>query len=207
MRARHLALTATLIAANGLLLSMVPGTQTAGAGPVPATTASASAAATIGAAPKVAALAGEATTAAITLQAASHTTAPQLAESHTLTASEIKAKKVVAAALSRVSTGQYVWGAASGTSFDCSGLMLWSYKHIGVSLPHLALAQSKLGKAVSIKDLKPGDLLFFYSPVHHVGMYIGDGKFVHARNTRNDLEVDSLKAYGHFTNARRIIGA
>lgn len=113
----------------------------------------------------------------------------------------------MAAALSRVSTGQYVWGAASGTSFDCSSLMLWSYKHIGVSLPHLALAQSKLGKAVSIKDLKPGDLLFFYSPVHHVGMYIGDGKFVHARNTRNDLEVDSLKAYGHFTNARRIIGA
>ena len=106
-----------------------------------------------------------------------------------------------------VHNSQYVWGAAGTNSFDCSGLMLWSFKHIGISLPHSAIAQSQLGKAVSVKDLEPGDLLFFCSPVHHVGMYIGDGRFVHARSPRNGLQVNSLEAYGHFTSARRIIGA
>ena len=207
MRARRLALSATLAVANGLLLSMVPGTQPAGAVPAPAATASASASITVGNAPAVAAAITDALTAATAPQPAARTTTVELADSHTFTKAELQAQTVVKVALSRVSTGQYVWGAASGTSFDCSGLMLYAYRHIGVSLPHSALEQSTMGKAVSVGDLKPGDLLFFYSPVHHVGMYIGNGKFVHARNPRNDLEVDSLKAYGHFTNARRIIGA
>ena len=131
----------------------------------------------------------------------------EYAKTKTVSLTDQRAKKVVAAALSRVSTGQYVWGASGGNSFDCSGLMMYAYRQIGISLPHSSSAQSRLGKAVSIKNLKPGDLLFFYSPVHHAGMYIGDGKFVHARNTRDDLEVDTISGYGHFTSARRIIGA
>lgn len=207
MRLRHLALSATLALTNGLLVFAVPGAQPAGAQPTPAAAASASAAVTVGAVPSVAAELGDALTAAVATQTVSRTPTVALAESRTLSAAELKAKKVVAAALSRVSNSQYVWGAAGTNSFDCSGLMLWSFKHIGISLPHSAIAQSQLGKAVSVKDLEPGDLLFFYSPVHHVGMYIGDGRFVHARSPRNGLQVNSLEAYGHFTSARRIIGA
>jgi peptidoglycan DL-endopeptidase CwlO len=119
--------------------------------------------------------------------------------------SSAKVKKIIAYALSKVPSGQYVWGAAGPSSFDCSGLMVASYRQIGISLPHSSSAQSQMGRAVSKADLQPGDLIFFYSPIHHVGMYIGNGKFVHARNPRNDLMVQSLAGYGNFTSARRIL--
>lgn len=109
-------------------------------------------------------------------------------------------------ALSKVPNGQYVWGASGPNGFDCSGLMLASYRAAGISLPHSSQAQSHLGRAVSKSELKPGDLVFFYHPVHHVGMYIGGGKFVHARNTRADLVVQSLASYpAPWAGARRIL--
>ena len=109
-------------------------------------------------------------------------------------------------ALSKVPNGQYVWAASGPTGFDCSGLMLASYRAAGISLPHSSQAQSHLGRAVSKSELKPGDLIFFYHPVHHVGMYIGGGKFVHARNTRADLVVQSLASYpAPWAGARRIL--
>jgi len=109
-------------------------------------------------------------------------------------------------ALSKVPGSQYVWGAAGPSGFDCSGLMLASYRAAGISLPHSSQSQSHLGRAVSKSDLKPGDLIFFYHPVHHVGMYIGGGKFVHARNTRADLVVQSLASYpAPWAGARRIL--
>ena len=207
MRMRPLALSSTLVAASGLLLSIVPGTQSADAVPAPAVTASASASVNLGQESAAAASAASALSAATTAQSTYRTVPIRLAESKTVSPAQLKASKVVKAALSRVSTGQYVWGASGSTSFDCSGLMMYAYRQVGISLPHSSREQSTLGKAVSVKDLKPGDLLFFYSPVHHVGMYIGGGRFVHARNPNADLEVDSLSAYGHFTTARRIIGS
>ncbi|MFT3970024.1 MAG: C40 family peptidase [Micropruina sp.] len=116
-----------------------------------------------------------------------------------------KANKAIKAAKSRLKRGQYVWGAAGPNKFDCSGFMLWTFRKINVKLPHSSRAQSKKGVKVSKKNLKPGDLVFFYTPVHHVGMYIGGGKVIHARNTRDDLQISSLKKYGHFHSARRVI--
>ncbi|HVK45514.1 MAG TPA: C40 family peptidase [Micropruina sp.] len=116
-----------------------------------------------------------------------------------------KAMKVVRAALSRVKHGQYVRGRSGPKSFDCSGLMVYSYRKIGKHLAHSSRALSTRGKKISRKNLKPGDLVFYYSPVHHVAMYIGHGKIVHARNPRNDLDITKLSKYPHYRWARRII--
>lgn len=119
---------------------------------------------------------------------------------------DARIKTAIKYALSKVPKGQYVWGAEGPTGFDCSGLMLASYRAAGISLPHSSRAQSKRGMAVAKSDLKAGDLIFFYRPIHHVGMYIGGGKFVHARNTRADLVVQSLASYpAPYSGARRII--
>lgn len=116
-------------------------------------------------------------------------------------------KKVIAYAVSRVPDGQYVTGAAGPNNFDCSGLVLAAYRQIGVSLPHSSRSMFGYGRKVSRDELEPGDLIFWYSPIHHVGMYIGNGKIVHARNPRNDLVIQSLASYpAPFTGARRLIG-
>ncbi|MFT4218882.1 MAG: NlpC/P60 family protein [Micropruina sp.] len=117
-----------------------------------------------------------------------------------------RALRAVKYAVSKVPTGQYVWGAEGPNEFDCSGLMLAAYRSVGVSLPHSSRAQSTLGRPVARDQLKPGDLLFFYSPIHHVGMYMGNGLFVHARNPRNDLEITKLSSYPAYQGARRILG-
>lgn len=207
MRMRRLGLSATLVATSGLLLSIVPGAQPADAIPASAAAASASSAVTVGQETAGAATAASALSDASAALSTSRSVPIELAETKTVSAADQKASKVVKAALSRVATGQYVWGASGSTTFDCSGLMMYAYRQIGMSLPHSSREQSTMGTAVSIKNLKPGDLLFFYSPVHHVGLYIGGGKFVHARNPSDDLEVDSLSAYGHFTSARRVLGS
>ncbi|MFI7606954.1 NlpC/P60 family protein [Micromonospora sp. NPDC049366] len=74
----------------------------------------------------------------------------------------------------------YVWGAEGPDSYDCSGLMLAAWAKAGVSLPHNAAQQSRVTKNVSRADLRPGDLVFYYSDIHHVGMYVGGGWVVHA---------------------------
>jgi len=118
-----------------------------------------------------------------------------------------KALAVIKYAVSKVGNSQYVWGSSGPNSFDCSGLMLAAYRSVGISLPHSSRAMSGLGRPVSRSDLKPGDLIFWYSPVHHVGMYIGNGKIVHARNVRSDLVIQSLSSYpAPWAGARRILG-
>ena len=117
-----------------------------------------------------------------------------------------RAVAAVQYAVSKVRSGQYVWGAEGPNSFDCSGLMLASYRSVGVSLPHSSRAQFGVGRPVSRSELKPGDLLFFYNPIHHVGMYMGNGLFVHARNPRNDLEITRLDSYPAYQGARRVLG-
>jgi len=118
--------------------------------------------------------------------------------------------KIIAAikyATSKVPNSQYVWGASGPNGFDCSGLMLASYRSVGIGLPHSSRAQANVGRAVSKSELKPGDLIFWYHPIHHVGMYIGNGKIVHARNTRSDLVIQTLASYpAPWAGARRVIG-
>src|SRR3954468_1466983 len=76
----------------------------------------------------------------------------------------------------------YVYGAAGPSAFDCSGLMMAAWAQAGVGLPHSSSAQMGSGTPVSQSQLQPGDLVFYYSPVSHVGMYIGNGQIVHAAN-------------------------
>ncbi len=83
----------------------------------------------------------------------------------------------------------YVYGAAGPDAWDCSGLTMGAWGAAGVSLPHSSSAQMSSGTPVSQSQLQPGDLVFYYSPVSHVGMYIGNGQLVHAANPSSPVEV------------------
>ncbi|WP_238993588.1 C40 family peptidase [Nocardioides caldifontis] len=86
----------------------------------------------------------------------------------------------------------YVYGATGPDAFDCSGLTMFAWAAAGVSLPHSSSAQMGSGTPVSIDALQPGDLVFYYSPVSHVGMYIGNGQLVHAANPSTGVQVTSV---------------
>ncbi len=102
--------------------------------------------------------------------------------------------KAIAFALSKVG-GTYVWGGEGPDVFDCSGLTMVAWRQAGVTLPHFSGSQYAATKAVSLSALQPGDLLFFYSVNTHVGMYLGNGKFVHAANSMDGIRIDSLPGY------------
>jgi cell wall-associated NlpC family hydrolase/outer membrane murein-binding lipoprotein Lpp len=91
------------------------------------------------------------------------------------------AQAVVNFAMAQVGDA-YVYGAAGPSSWDCSGLTMVAWGQAGVSLPHSAASQQGYGTPVSSSDLQPGDLVFYYHPVSHVGIYIGNGKIVNAEN-------------------------
>jgi cell wall-associated NlpC family hydrolase len=99
----------------------------------------------------------------------------------------------------------YVWAANGPGSFDCSGLMQYAYAAAGISLPHSSLMQSQMGVAVSSSQLQPGDLIFYYSPVSHVGMYIGNGLIVNAPTAGDVVKVVGIDAAGYPTAMRRLV--
>jgi len=99
----------------------------------------------------------------------------------------------------------YVWGGATPSGFDCSGLTMYVMKQHGVTLPHHAASQYLLGAPVASGDLQPADLVFFGSPVHHVGMYIGGGYFVEAPHTGSYVRVSKLADRSDFVGARRYL--
>lgn len=102
----------------------------------------------------------------------------------------------------------YKWGAASPSiGFDCSGLTMYVFAQIGVSLPHFAAAQFGMGSAVSRDQLEPGDLVFFRG-LGHMGMYIGGGNFIHAPRTGDVVKISSLSESYYVSNwvgARRVL--
>jgi cell wall-associated NlpC family hydrolase len=97
----------------------------------------------------------------------------------------------------------YVWGAVGPNAFDCSGLVQWTYKQLGIRLPRTAAQQSQIGTPVSRNDLRPGDLVFFYSPVSHVGIYVGNNKILNASESGQPVKISNM-ANMPFHNARRI---
>lgn len=86
----------------------------------------------------------------------------------------------------------YVWGAEGPNSYDCSGLVMWAYKKVGINLPHYTGSQWTAGRHISRDELRPGDLVFFYRDLHHVGIYIGGGLMVHAPRTGDVVRVASI---------------
>ena len=106
------------------------------------------------------------------------------------------------AAISRLGY-PYIWGAAGPTSFDCSGLVMWAYQQVGISLPHFTVSQYNSGVHVSRNDLEPGDLIFFFSDISHVGMYIGNGMMIDAPNFGEDVKVQPIY-WNAFVGAVRI---
>lgn len=89
----------------------------------------------------------------------------------------------------------YVFGAAGMVYWDCSGLTMRAYQSAGVSLPHSAAAQSNYGKRVPLNALRPGDIVFFGSPISHNGIYLGGGRMVDAPHTGARVRVESFGAY------------
>ncbi|WP_151477091.1 C40 family peptidase [Streptomyces albicerus] len=83
----------------------------------------------------------------------------------------------------------YVWGATGPDAFDCSGLMQAAYRAAGIELPRTTYAQINAGQRVSQSELQPGDLVFFYSGISHVGLYVGNGQMIHAPNPSAPVRV------------------
>jgi len=88
----------------------------------------------------------------------------------------------------------YVWGGSSPRGFDCSGLVMYVFAQVGVSLPHSSYAMYNMGTPVSLSQLQAGDLVFF-SGASHMGIYIGGGQFVHAPHTGDVVKISSLSGY------------
>jgi cell wall-associated NlpC family hydrolase len=86
----------------------------------------------------------------------------------------------------------YVWGAAGPSAFDCSGLVVWAYAQEGITLPHFTGDQWNSGMHVSRSDLEPGDLVFFYPDISHVGIYLGDGLMVDAPDFGETVQVQPV---------------
>ncbi len=86
----------------------------------------------------------------------------------------------------------YVYGAAGPNAFDCSGLTMAAWSQAGVSLPHSSSAQYSSGRHISESELQPGDLVFYYSPISHVGMYVGNGQIVNALNPGAGVRISGL---------------
>jgi cell wall-associated NlpC family hydrolase len=87
----------------------------------------------------------------------------------------------------------YEWGATGPGTFDCSGLTGAAWRAGGVSLPRVSQDQWNSGRHVARADLQPGDLVFFYSDLHHVGIYIGGGKMIHAPRTGKNIEITAIE--------------
>ncbi len=98
----------------------------------------------------------------------------------------------------------YRWGGAGPHSFDCSGLTMMAWRQAGVSLSHQSGQQYNQSRHVSRAALRPGDLVFFYPGISHVGLYIGGGRMVHAANPREDVKIDYI--FGGYW-ARVYVGA
>lgn len=105
----------------------------------------------------------------------------------------------------------YVFGTAGPSSFDCSGLTLFAAKSVGIELPHKASMQATMGRAISRDHLKPGDLVYFKGPgeseVSHIGMYVGNGQFIHAPGTGDVVKISDLDsgwAADYYVGARRL---
>lgn len=116
-------------------------------------------------------------------------------------------EKVVDIALAQLGK-PYQWGATGPDSFDCSGLMLYSYAYVGVRLPRVSQDQSRVGVQLEKSELQPGDLVYFgygadRNRVHHIGMYIGNDRFIHAPGSGDHVKISVLSERSDYAGACR----
>ena len=98
----------------------------------------------------------------------------------------------------------YVYGGSGPDSYDCSGLTAWAWGHAGHPLPHSAADQYYGTTHVSVSQLQPGDLVFYGSPPHHVGIYVGNGQMINALHSGTNVEYDSIYMEGDLIGGGRI---
>lgn len=98
----------------------------------------------------------------------------------------------------------YVWGAAGPSTFDCSGLVKWAYAQVGINLPHYTVSQWNMGEHISKSQLEPGDLVFFFPTIEHVGMYVGDGLMLDAPQTGQVVQIQPI-FWSEYVGAVRIV--
>jgi cell wall-associated NlpC family hydrolase len=112
----------------------------------------------------------------------------------------------IALAFAKAQLGERYRFAGKGPNvWDCSGLTMMSWRKAGVRLPHHADNQRKVGKRVSRSNLQLGDLVYFYHPIHHVGIYAGSGRVIHAPNPRKRVEYTKI-SYMPYNSASRPSG-
>ena len=109
--------------------------------------------------------------------------------------------RALAAAMTKM-RAPYVWGGNGPNVFDCSGLTSWAYRQVGVTIPRVADDQARAGTYVARSDLRAGDLVFFYDPVTHVGIYDGNGNVVNAPDVGQNVKLTPMQ-YLPYTTARR----
>ncbi|MEU9141631.1 NlpC/P60 family protein [Streptomyces sp. NPDC048404] len=124
------------------------------------------------------------------------------AEAGTTAAPNSRAAAAVAYAYAKLGS-PYVWGATGPNAFDCSGLAQAAYRSAGVSLPRTTYSQINAGRRVALSELQPGDLVFFYSGITHVGIYVGNGQMIHAPNPSAPVRVAPITEMP-FAGATRI---
>ncbi|MFD8571340.1 NlpC/P60 family protein [Streptomyces sp. NPDC059639] len=121
----------------------------------------------------------------------------------TVTAPNSRAAAAIAYARQALGS-PYVWGATGPNAFDCSGLTQAAYRAAGVSIPRTTYAQINAGQRVSRSELQPGDLVFFYSGISHVGLYIGNGEMIHAPNPSAPVRIAPIDQMP-FAGAARVV--
>jgi murein DD-endopeptidase len=138
------------------------------------------------------------------------TTPPPAAAGSTRPAADLRAADRAAEQAAKMVGRPYKYGGSSPAGFDCSGLVLYSFRHAGVSLPHNTVKQRSASRLVRVAELRRGDLLFFDQEGKknsHVGIYLGDGRFVHAPSSGKSVRSDALSNpywKKHLSEARRI---
>ncbi|MGM9926597.1 MAG: NlpC/P60 family protein [Bacillus sp. (in: firmicutes)] len=98
----------------------------------------------------------------------------------------------------------YVWGGTTPSGFDCSGFTSYVFRSVGVSLPRTSRQQQNVGTQISVNSVQPGDLVFMGKPAYHVGIYIGNGQYIHAPQTGDVVKISSYNA-SKFSSATRVL--